>query len=92
LTAAPGPPCGWVLSYVEALTSAEHLSVGAVFRLPVGAGLALLEARRVRLAAEAGAEPPSGGWTDRATAAARRRREEQLRDTHTIISTPQQHG
>ena len=47
--------------------------------------MALFEARRIRMAAEAGREAPSGGFTDRYIAAARQRRERELRAAYTII-------
>jgi hypothetical protein len=49
LVAEAGPPCGWVLAYIEALASEYHMSLPAIFRLSVTAGLALLEARLCRL-------------------------------------------
>lgn len=68
--------------------SCHHLTLAQVFRLPLQAGLGLLEARRLRLAAEAGREPPAGGYIDQAIARARNARERQLRATHTIIPNP----
>lgn len=68
--------------------SCHHLTLQQVFRLPVGAGFALLEARSSRLATEAGHPAPSGGFIDRHIAAARSRRERELRVTYTIIPNP----
>lgn len=68
--------------------SCHHLSLIQAARLPVGAGFALLEARGVRLALEAGQPAPSGGFTDRHVAAARNARERALRAAYTIIPNP----
>lgn len=68
--------------------SCHHLTLPQVFRLPLGAGIALLEARRLRMAAEAGLPPPGGGYIDQAIARARRAKERELRATHTILPNP----
>lgn len=68
--------------------SSFHLSLAAVFRLPFGAGIALLEARRARLAIESGHPEPAGGFIDRYIAAARNARERELRAAYTIIPNP----
>jgi hypothetical protein len=77
-----------VLLYVETLMSCHHLTLSAIFRLPVGAGMALLEARRTRMALDAGREAPSGGHIDRAVASARARREAEIRATHDVLPNP----
>jgi len=63
----------------------HHMTLHQVFRLPIHAGMALLEARATRLALEAGHPAPSGGFTDRFIAAARSKRERELRASYTII-------
>lgn len=66
----------------------HHFTLPQAFRLPIHAGMALLEARNVRMATEAGHPAPSGGFTDRYIAAARDRRERELRAAYTIIPNP----
>lgn len=65
--------------------SCHHLTLPQVFRLPLQAGLSLLEARRLRMAAEAGLTPPSGGYIDRAIVAARNAKERALRAAYRIV-------
>lgn len=62
-----------------------HIDLAAAFRLPVGAGMALIEANRSRRAIEAGAPAPGGGHIDRAVAAARTAKERELRASHRIL-------
>jgi len=81
-----------VVSYIETLMSACHLSLPAIFRMPLGAGIALLEARRSRLAAEAGQPEPAGGFIDRHIVAVRNARERELRSKYTIIPNPPTHA
>lgn len=68
--------------------SCHHLTLSQACRIPVGAGFALLEARHIRLALEAGQPAPSGGFTDRHVANARSARERELRALYTIIPNP----
>lgn len=62
-----GPPCGWVLAYIEVMMSEYHMSLPGIFRLSVHAGFALLEARSCRLAPS----PNTISFLDRAIIAAR---------------------
>ena len=68
--------------------SCHHFTLPQAFRLPIGAGFALLEARSTRLATEAGLPAPAGGFTDRYVASARQRAERELRALYTIIPNP----
>lgn len=76
-----GPPCGWLVAYVETLTACHHMSLRSIFfQLPVEAGLALLEGRAARLNPKG-----SGGYIDRAIWQARDACRAELERTHTII-------
>ena len=65
--ASAGPPCGWVVTYIELLMSEYRLSLSQVFRLPVPVGSELLEARINRLHPDLG----RNSYMDRAIVAAR---------------------
>lgn len=85
-----GPPCGWILAYIEALAAEYSMSLAAIFRLPVSAGEALLEARSCRLFPT----PDRISYLDRRIIAARRQCRALLLSQYTLISTPKQshHG
>ena len=83
--AESGPPCGWALAYIEALMSEYSMSLASIFRMPVSAGLALLEARMCRLS-------PSldrVSYVDRCIIAARNKCRRDLLERYTLIPTPQ---
>lgn len=84
LVAGSGPPCGWVLAYIETLASEYHMTLAAIFRLPVTAGLALLEARSCRLYPTA----DRISYVERCIISARAARRRELLSQYTLIPNP----
>lgn len=72
------------MTYVETLLAEYRLELWyVVCALPLSVGLALLEARAVRLA-----PGPGAGWAERYILDARETAERELRQSHRIIPNP----